>query len=82
MRSLPITLLTGTNFRLCSTLLHSNALPLCHNMATMKTINSAKNLKENLNWAVKDSLTQVQGEVEKLHAANEKTEEQLQSLIS
>jgi len=36
-----------------------------------------KILKKNLNWAVKNSLTQVQGEVEKLRAANEKTEEQL-----
>jgi len=36
-----------------------------------------KILKKNLNWAVKNSLTQVQGEVEKLCAANEKTEEQL-----
>jgi len=46
VRLLPITLLTGANFCLCSTLLHSNALPPCHNMATMKTRNSAKNLEK------------------------------------
>ena len=47
-------------------------------MATMKTRNNAK----NLDWAIKDSLKQLQDEVEKLRAANERTEEQLQSLMN
>jgi hypothetical protein len=71
---------TGANVRLCSrpqsgtkALLNSHP---CHDMTTTRS--SAK----NLNWALESALQQLKDEVERVCAANGRTEKQLQSLMS
>jgi hypothetical protein len=75
---LPNCISTGAKFHLCSTLEFSSAPTLsCHDM-TMTTRSSEK----NLNGAMESTSQQLKDEVERVCAANARTEKQLQSLMS